>query len=265
VVERVLVAQSPAAIELERAGLEREAVEQSALALFEAAQGFVPRSKAGRGTHRYTGQVFLDDVGVLTTGRANAVARVDLEIELAPEAEEEILRATGRAAEPLEDSPGALRQALERATDEALARAVKALAVELLERKKPLHALIADLSDREAAVREQAVGVLARRGDSRAVPALIAALHDSDPAVVERVVGALGELRDARAVPALIELARRRQGAYLASLARILGDIGGPDAKAWLLTMASGHPDETVRTAASKALAEMESREGAAR
>jgi hypothetical protein len=46
----------------------------------------------------------------------------------------------------------------------------------------------------------------------------------------------------------------------VANLARILGDIGGPDARAWLLTMTSGHPDEVVRGAAREALAEMSAR-----
>jgi HEAT repeat protein len=74
-------------------------------------------------------------------------------------------------------------------------------------------------------------------------------------------VGALAQLRDARAVPRLIELTRRREGPYVANLARIVGDIGGADAQAWLLTIASGHPDEVVRGAAKEALAEMNARE----
>jgi hypothetical protein len=40
-----------------------------------------------------------------------------------------------------------------------------------------------------------------------------------------------------------------------------VGDIGGADAQAWLLTIASGHPDEVVRGAAKEALAEMSARE----
>jgi len=99
--------------------------------------------------------------------------------------------------------------------------------------------------------------VLADRGARDAVPPLMARLRDSDPEVAERAVGALAQLRDARAVPALIELAHHRDGPYVANLAHVVGDIGGADAKAWLLTMASGHPDEVVRVAAREALTEM--------
>jgi hypothetical protein len=44
-------------------------------------------------------------------------------------------------------------------------------------------------------------------------------------------------------------------------MALIIGDIGGAEARAWLLTMAWGHPDATVRGVAHQALTEMEARE----
>jgi HEAT repeat protein len=114
-------------------------------------------------------------------------------------------------------------------------------------------------------VRDQAVRALAERGDKEAVPALVQRLKDSDPEVVERTVGALAQLRDARAVPGLIELTRHRDAPYVANVARIVGDLGGPEARAWLLTLSSGHPDDVVRGAANEALAELSAREPAAR
>jgi len=256
----MLVAESGLALQLESAGVQREAVANSALALFDAARGFVPRSKA-KGARRYSAQVLLDEVEVLIARPGGtAVAQVALEIELAPEEGEETLREEGRAAEPAAESPVGVREALLRATTAALARAVDSLALDLADRARSVKELVGDLVAKEATVREHAVAALGRRGDRQAVPALMARLSDPDPAVVERAVGALDELRDPRSVPALIELARHREGAYLAGLARILGDIGGPEARAWLLTMASGHPDEAVRAAAAAALSDMSAR-----
>jgi hypothetical protein len=259
-IDRMLVAESEAATELEHVGLERDAIGRTALARLDLAKGFVPNGRARKNARHYTGQVFLERVELLSAGQGGAVARVDVDIELTPVAGDETLRGSGRAAEPTADGPGAIRDALTRATDEAVARAVSALALEIAADRKSVKELLVDLAAKDPQVREQAVGVLAERGDREAVPALISALHDPDPAVVERTVGALDQLRDPRSVPALIELARHREGPYLAGLARILGDIGGPEAEAWLLTMASGHPDEVVRAAASQALADMGAR-----
>jgi hypothetical protein len=50
----------------------------------------------------------------------------------------------------------------------------------------------------------------------------------------------------------------------VANLARIIGDLGGPDARAYLLTLASGHPDPQVRSAAQQALDDMAAREAEA-
>jgi HEAT repeat protein len=123
--------------------------------------------------------------------------------------------------------------------------------------------LVKDLDSPEAVVRDQAVRALAERGAKGAVPALIGRLKDSDPAVVERAVGALAQLHDPRAVPALIDLTRHRDGPYVANVVRIVGDLGGSEARAWLVTLASGHPDDVVRGAATEALAELAARDPA--
>jgi hypothetical protein len=45
-----------------------------------------------------------------------------------------------------------------------------------------------------------------------------------------------------------------------ARLLRFVGDIGGPEAEGYLLTLASGHPDPQVRMAAQEALDDLASR-----
>jgi HEAT repeat protein len=67
-------------------------------------------------------------------------------------------------------------------------------------------------------------------------------------------VGALAQIGDPRAVGPIIDLARRREGPFVAQMVRIIGDIGGAEAEAYLETMMAGHPDPAVALAAREAL-----------
>jgi hypothetical protein len=257
-VQRVVVAESTASQRLERAGVAVDTLGRTASRLFEAAPGFVAASEARATTRRYLGRVDVHAVEALAGGASGgAVAHVVISVELTAGDGSPALRETGRAAEPVGAEPGALRRALERAATAALERAVSAFSIQIAAEEKRTFELVEDLASAEPRVRDHAVRVLADRGDREAVPALVERLRDPDPEVAERAVGALAQLRDPRAVPALIALAHHRDGPYVANLARVVGDIGGSDARAWLLTMASGHPEEVVRGAAREALAEL--------
>jgi hypothetical protein len=264
-VERLAVDDSPGMARLESVGVGQDEVRDAAQKVFDAAPGFVRSADARASTRRYAAQVNVERAdGIAAPAKGQAVAQVVVSIELAPVGNGTALREAGRAAEPVGGQPGALRIALQRAADHALQRAVTSLALRLSAERKSNAELVKDLSAQDAKVRVQAVQALADRGDHQAVPALITCLGDADPEIAERAVGALAQLRDPRAVPALIALTRHRDVTYLASAAHILGDIGGDDAQAWLLTMAFGHPDEVVRGAAREALSEMAARAPAA-
>ena len=259
-VTSVAVASTPGAERLAAAGVGADALRADALRALGEAAGFVPQGRSPWRSRRCTAQVIVGTAEVLVAqGGAAPVAQVDLLLEVAP-AGERARREGGRAAEPVGLEPGGLRKAVARAARAALERAVATLALGLAAEDKGTSELVSDLASPDAPARLAAVRALADRGEHGAVPALLSALRDADPAVVEAAVGGLAQLRDQRAAPALIELARRRSGPEAAALARILGDIGGPDAHAWLVTMASGHPDAQVREAAGAALAELDAR-----
>jgi hypothetical protein len=263
-VERLAVAEAPGAQRLEAAGIGRDELTVTAARLLAAAPGFVAPAQAGRRARRYRAELQIHRADVL--GSAGGVAHVILTLELRPqgaggEPAEEARRETGRAAEPVGAGAGALRAALERATRSALERAVSSFALAYAAEAKPTAALVKNLGSPEARVREHAVRALGARRAPEALDPLVGRLKDPDPEVAERAVGALALLRDPRAVPPLIEMTHRRQGPYVANLARIVGDIGGEDARAWLLTLSSGHPDEVVRGAARVALSELAARE----
>ncbi len=263
-VAEVLVADSQAAQRLASAGITRAVLREAATDLLSRAEGFAPAGQGGWRARRCTAQVLVSAAEVLIPSSGSGpVAQVDLVLELTPRGAPS-RRELGRAAEPVGLEPGGLRAALERAARSALSRAVSTLALERAAETKSTAALVADLDAAEVPARLAAVRALADRGEHGAVPALMSALEDRDPAVVEAAVGGLAQLGDPRAAPALIELARRRGSEETAAMAHILGDLGGEDARAWLVTMASGHPDAAVREAAHEALAQLEARsEGA--
>jgi hypothetical protein len=153
----------------------------------------------------------------------------------------------------------AFRKALGQALDEV----VKSEALQLDAQDKKDPELVADLSSTDPRVRDFAVLALSERKNSAAVPALVERLKDPDREVAMRAVGALGAIGDPKAVPALIEMGQTRDPQFLVALVDVLAGLGGKDAEAFLFTLASGHPDESVRRAAQEAQERMRERDAA--
>jgi HEAT repeat protein len=126
---------------------------------------------------------------------------------------------------------------------------------------KPDAEVLRDLDSGDPRLRDLAVRVLADRRNPAAVAPLLQRLQDPDPEVAERAVGALAQLADPRAVGPLIELTRRREGPFVAQIVRIIGDIGGPEAEAYLETLSAGHPDPEVTRAAVEGLRDLRRRQ----
>jgi hypothetical protein len=168
-------------------------------------------------------------------------------------------RGSGRASYAAGDPDAraqALREALERALDQAAAGAL----VQLDARAKTEPALVADLTHPEVRVREAAILQLAERKSRDAVPALVERLQDPDPTIVHRAIGALIAIGDRRAVNPFIELTRKRPGEFVSQLVYALGELGGEEAEGFLFTVETGHPDEAVRKAATQALSDLQRR-----
>ena len=165
---------------------------------------------------------------------------------------------TGSAQATRRLDAAAWRAALSQAARQASASLYLAHSAE----SKPEDRLIADLSAKDPRLREQAIRVLEGRRSVRAVPALILRLNDPEPDLVERAAGALSQIRDPRAVPALIDLSRRGEDpSQIARFARLIGDVGGSEARGYLETLESGHQDPSVRAAAAEALEDVDARE----
>jgi len=67
-------------------------------------------------------------------------------------------------------------------------------------------------------------------------------------------MGALVEMKAGASVPVLIDLARGRDLGFVQEIVFAVGEIGGPEAEAYLYTMAQGHDAPAVQAAAQQAL-----------
>ncbi len=254
----VSVRASPGAHEpaLRAIGIDGAALSAAATTALTAA-GF----RMGEGKRNYRARIEVISLRRRPLEGGGAIAEITVDVELTPVSDdgEQVLE-TGAGAErmPAGASTDAWNVALRSAAREAAA----GLALALAEGAKPAGKLIRDLRSRDSRVREQAIRVLGDRRTREAVPALIERLEDPDPMLAERAAGALAQIGDPRAVGPLIDYSRRSDdGARTARFARIIGDIGGDEARGYLQTLESGHVDPRVRTAAREALQDMSDRE----
>jgi hypothetical protein len=241
---------------LRAVGLDRAALAAAATAGLTAA-GF----RMGEGKRAYRARLGVTSVRRRPADDGSARVEITVDLELTPlgaEGEPVLETGVGAARASPRATPDAWRAALEAAAREASA----GLALALSEEAKPSQELIRDLRSKDARVREHAIRVLGDRRTQEAVPALIERLGDADALLAERAAGALAQIRDPRAVGPLIDYSRRNDdGLHMARFARIIGDIGGNEARGYLETLESGHVDPRVRAAARDALQEMSDRE----
>jgi len=146
------------------------------------------------------------------------------------------------------------RKALREALRRALAQVTEAAVLQLKAADRPDGALQQDLLSNDERVREYALRVLAERRHPAAAPLLIRQLEDDNPREVRRAIGVLAEMKAPAAVPALIDLMKDREIGFAQEVVFAIGEIGGPEAEAYLFTVAQGHDQPDVQAAAQQAL-----------
>lgn len=233
-------------------------------ALAEHAAFLPPDARPPKDADRRMVRVVVDQVTAVASGAGGvAGARVGVTLELSGAAGTSPVRETGTGEGTLRPGEMGMGGAFVRAMREGAREAASGIAQRLADGGRGEPELVRDLQSGSPRVRDLALKALADRRSPAAVPGLIERLSDDDPRVADRAIGALAEIGDRRAVMPLIELGHRRGGRDLAQIARIVGDLGGPEARTWLDTLAIGHELPEVRAAAAEALAELVSREGA--
>lgn len=153
-------------------------------------------------------------------------------------------------------------RAMQAALSSALAQVTESTHLQLSALQKSDEALLRDLREGTSMTQEFALRVLSERQNPAVAEILIERLGpDRDLDQARQAMGALAEMRERRAVKPLIEATRGKDAIFVREVLFALAQIGGEDAMAYLFTVAQGHDDEALRTAAQKALAELEARE----
>lgn len=113
----------------------------------------------------------------------------------------------------------------------------------------------AALASEDAHLRATAIDLIARSRRVGLRPALEKRMlaDEASPREVMRIVGVLGRMKDPAAAPAIIDAISRHPELNV-PLVFALGELGGPTAEAYLLTVKAGHDRPEVRAAAAEAL-----------
>ncbi|MFY1830689.1 HEAT repeat domain-containing protein [Myxococcus fulvus] len=155
----------------------------------------------------------------------------------------------------MEDSPAGRQAAMRAALDAVLKQVTDSAVMQLNALERSDDVLVQELRADDARLREFALRTLAERQHPAAAPLLIERLKESsDGDVLRKTIGALVEMKARVAVPALIDLARGKENGFVQELVFAVGEIGGPEAEAYLYTVAQGHDAPAVQAAAQQAL-----------
>lgn len=87
---------------------------------------------------------------------------------------------------------------------------------------------------------------------------VLSLLHDRDNEVVLEAIGFLVDQHDQRAVVPLIRMSHSRDPVFLLQLISALSELGGPVARGYLFTLASGHRSKDIRERATEALVQVD-------
>ena len=140
----------------------------------------------------------------------------------------------------------------ERTTEKALALrlagdVVDELAIRMRLYYDPPRDVVVALGSTNKEVRLEAIDACAERKLESCTEALIALLQKDDLEVRDRAVNALGRMGDRRAVKPLTEVSKFGALDELPKIVDAVANIGGPEARAYLEFVATGHDRKEIR------------------
>ncbi len=144
-------------------------------------------------------------------------------------------------------SPPLVKKALATAMQEIMEKRELASepSTELLKKLKTLK-----LTRRQTLLTVEFLGL---RGEKLAIPHLVEIMKGEDREMAQYAVGALARIGAPSAVDDMIEYASGKPASLRKLVIEAMRVAGTPKAKAWLFTLAKGHPDPEVQLAASSA------------
>ncbi|QSQ25613.1 HEAT repeat domain-containing protein [Pyxidicoccus parkwayensis] len=154
-----------------------------------------------------------------------------------------------------EDTPAGRQKAMRVALESVLRQVTSSAVLQLAALDRSDEALVQDLRADDPPTRSVALRTLAERHHPAAAPLLIDQLKDAtDADALRKTMGTLVEMKARSAVPVLIDLARGKDFGFVQEIVFAVGEIGGPEAEAYLYTVAQGHDVPAVQAAAQQAL-----------
>jgi hypothetical protein len=155
----------------------------------------------------------------------------------------------------VQDTPAGRQAAMRTALESALRQVTESTVLQLAALERTDEVLLQDLRASDSRIQEFALRTLAERRHPAAAPLLIERLKEAtDVEGVRKAMGTLVEMKARAAVPVLIDLARGRDIGFVQEIVFAVGEIGGPEAEAYLYTVAQGHDAPSVQAAAQQAL-----------
>ncbi|HZI13085.1 MAG TPA: HEAT repeat domain-containing protein [Myxococcus sp.] len=155
----------------------------------------------------------------------------------------------------LQDTPDGRQAAMRTALESALRQVTESSVLQLTALERSDEVLLQDLRASDSRIQEFALRTLAERQHPAAAPLLIERLKEAtDVDGVRKAMGTLVEMKARAAVPVLIDLGRGRDIGFVQEIVFAVGEIGGPEAEAYLYTVAQGHDAPSVQAAAQQAL-----------
>lgn len=177
--------------------------------------------------------------------RSGDDVEVSLEVGLRVTGSSEVI--AGSASASASTARDAVLEALTAAIDESVAHGRA--------RERTDRELVADLASPRPSRAEAALRTLAARRNPAVFEPLVAELANPDLERARRALAGLVTLDDPRAPRAIIEASEQRDDpTFTLEAAWALGSIAGPDAEAWLFTLAASE-QPALRAAANEALA----------
>ncbi len=145
--------------------------------------------------------------------------------------------------------------------EQAIQGAVENIDVQLDTRDLPLARLRELLESEKSDQRLYVLRALRQRKADELMPQVLKLLDDPDMEIVLEAIGVVVAHKEQRAVAPLIRLVEGRDQVFLLQMITALAEIGGPVARGYLFTVASGFTSTLIRERAAEALQQLEKAE----
>jgi hypothetical protein len=177
--------------------------------------------------------------------------------------ERDQLAARGRSSQVQDPRKIEPEEGFDQLLEQAIRGAVENIDVQLDTRDLPLSRLRELLDSDKGEQRLYVLRALRERSADELMPRVLQLMDDADPEIALEAIGVVVAHKEQRAVVPLIRLIEGKDQLFLLQVITALEEIGGPVARGYLFTVASGFTSPLVRERAAEALQQLQRNEQA--